>query len=453
MKSINPFNEETIRVYPEHTIEECEEIIQLTFEAWKLWKNESFEKRAILMKQAASILRNNKQKYALLMTQEMGKLIGEAVAEVEKSAWVCDYYAENAEMFLQDEIIGTSAQKSFVAFEPLGIVLAVMPWNFPFWQVFRFAAPALMAGNAGILKHASNVPGCALVIEEIFREAGFPENIFRTLMIPGHQVETIVQNEKIAAVTLTGSEDAGSKTALAAGKNLKKTVLELGGSDPFVVLKDADLEKCTKTAVVARMINSGQSCIAAKRFIVVKEVYDEFIATCLNLLKTYEPGDPANPRSNLAPLARPDLVEDLHLQVINSVEMGARLGLGGEKYEGKGFFYRPTLLSEITPDMPVFYQETFGPVMAVIKAEDEEDAIRLANKSRFGLGGCVWTTDIEKGIRFARKIESGAVFVNGMTKSDPRLPFGGIKKSGYGRELSHYGIREFVNIKTIVVEA
>ena len=452
MKSINPFTEETISTYREHTLEECDSIIDDTFEAWLAWKNQQLEYRSALMKKASDVLRKNKEKYALLMTHEMGKLIGEAIAEVEKSAWVCDYYAEYAVKFLQDEIIETGAQKSFVAFEPLGIVLAVMPWNFPFWQVFRFAAPALMAGNAGILKHASNVPGCALAIEEIFREAGFPENLFRTLMIPGHQVEKIVENEKIAAVTLTGSEDAGSKTASSAGKNLKKTVLELGGSDPFVVLKDADLEKCARTAVIARMINSGQSCIAAKRFIVVKEVYDDFVGKCHELLMNYKPGNPANPETKLAPLARPDLVEDLHRQVTNSVGKGARLIMGGEKYHGKGFFYLPTLLTEVTTDMPVFYEETFGPVMSAIRAENEEHAIELANKSRFGLGGCVWTQDIEKGIRFARKIESGAMFVNGMTKSDPRLPFGGIKKSGYGRELSHYGIREFVNIKTIVVE-
>jgi succinate-semialdehyde dehydrogenase/glutarate-semialdehyde dehydrogenase len=382
----------------------------------------------------------------------MGKIITESLAEVEKSAWVCEYYAENAEQFLSDEIIKSGAARSFVSFEPLGPVLAVMPWNFPFWQVFRFAAPALMAGNAGLLKHASNVPGCALAIEQIFREAGFPENLFRTLMIPGRDVEHILKNDKVVAATLTGSESAGSKVASFAGKYLKKTVMELGGSDPFIVLEDANIEKCAQIAVTARMLNTGQSCIAAKRFIVVDEVYKTFVARVKEILSELKTGDPLNPKSRFGPLARLDLMEDVDRQINASVEQGAKLELGGRRMAGEGFYYEPTLLTDVTPEMPVFSEETFGPVLAVMKVKSEKEAIEAANNCEYGLGGCLWTTDVDKGIELARQIESGAVFVNGMVKSDPRLPFGGIKRSGYGRELSHYGMREFVNIKTIVVE-
>ncbi len=452
MKSINPSTEKLIKEYKEHTLHECDRIIDDVFDAWQLWKQTPMIERKILMHQAAKVLRNRKGEYARLMTEEMGKIITESKAEIEKSAWVCDYYAENAEKFLRDEIIESDARKSFVSFEPLGPVLAVIPWNFPFWQVFRFAAPALMAGNTGVLKHASNVPGCALAIEAVFREAGFPQHLFRTLLIPGKSVGHILENEKIVAATLTGSEQAGSKVASIAGKYLKKTVMELGGSDPFIVLKDADIEKCAQTAVVARMLNTGQSCIAAKRFIVQETIHDEFISLVKQQMSGLKTGEPLNPDCNFGPLARLDLLEDLDRQVKDSIRLGAKLELGGRRIEREGFYYQPTLLTNVSPEMPVFTEETFGPVLAMIKVKSEKEAMKAANNCRYGLGGCLWTKDVEKGIKLARQVQSGAVFVNGMVKSDPRLPFGGIKRSGYGRELSHYGIKEFVNIKTIVVE-
>ncbi|MFW5705412.1 MAG: NAD-dependent succinate-semialdehyde dehydrogenase, partial [Bacteroidota bacterium] len=356
-----------------------------------------------------------------------------------------------AEDILSDEYLESDASDSFVSFDPLGPVLAVMPWNFPFWQVFRFAAPALMAGNAALLKHASNVPGCALAIESIFRESGFPENLFRSLLIPGRAVDNVLKNDKVVAATLTGSEHSGSKVAEMAGKLLKKTVLELGGSDPYIVLEDADLAKCAETAVAARMINTGQSCIAAKRFIVVKEVIDEFTDKVLQRMKAIKVGNPVEEGSDYGPMARLDLLEELDEQVQKSVNMGAKLLLGGKRMDREGYFYEPTVLAAVTPEMPAFKEETFGPVLSIIQVENEAEAIEAANNSRFGLGGSLWTQDKERGILAARQVQSGAVFVNGMTKSDPRLPFGGIKKSGYGRELSHYGIKEFVNIKTIWV--
>jgi len=362
---------------------------------------------------------------------------------------VCDYYADNAEKFLADEIIETDAGKSFVAFEPIGVVLAVMPWNFPFWQVFRFAAPALMAGNAGILKHASNVPGSALAIEEVFRTAGFPENIFRTLVIPSRAVEDVIKDPRVQAVTLTGSEPAGMAVAATAGHELKKTVLELGGSDPFIVLEDADLPACVNTSVNARMINAGQSCIAAKRFIVVESRVREFEEQQAAIMEAMKMGDPLDETTQVGPLARPDLLDELDEQVQKSIAMGARLLTGGKKADLPGAYYEPTVLTDVKKGMPVYEQETFGPVSAVIPVKDEEEAIAVANDSEFGLGGSVWSRDLKRAEKVARQIYTGAVFVNGMTKSDPRLPFGGVKKSGYGRELSHYGIREFVNIKTI----
>ena len=451
MKSYNPANEQFIKEYKEYSPEECGKIIDQVYHTWKSWKETSFTERGKLMHNAANILRSKKQQYAEIMTLEMGKLISESTAEIEKSAWVCDFYAENAEKFLRDEIVETDASQSFVTFNPRGPVLAVMPWNFPFWQVFRFAAPALMAGNAGILKHASNVQACALAIEDVFREAGFPDNLFRTLVIPSGDVEKIICNEKITAVTLTGSELAGSKVAEVSGRNIKKTVMELGGSDPFIVLEDADIEKCAKTAQTARLLNTGQSCIAAKRFIVHEKIADEFISLQKKLMEKLIPGDPMNPDTRYGPMARLDLLEEIHRQVYESVKMGAELITGGKRIERNGFYYQPTLIVNVTQNMPVFCQETFGPVMAVMQIKNEKEAIAVANNSIYGLGGCVWTKDIKRGIRIARQIESGAVFVNGMTKSDPRMPFGGIKRSGYGRELSHYGIKEFVNIKTVWV--
>jgi succinate-semialdehyde dehydrogenase / glutarate-semialdehyde dehydrogenase len=452
MKSVDPSTGKLIKEYYIHTDKEIEEILQQVDEAWQIWKNTSFVKRAVLMKQAARILHQRKKEYSQLITAEMGKLIGESEAEVEKSAWVCDYYAEHAEEFLSDEQIKTDGIESFVAFEPLGPILAVMPWNFPFWQVFRFAAPALMAGNAGVLKHASNVPGCALAIQTVFRDAGFPDNLFRSLMVPGSRASEIIAHDVIKAVTLTGSEAAGSKVAETAGKHLKKTVLELGGSDPFIVLEDADLDDCIETAVKARMINCGQSCIAAKRFIVEEAVAPEFIEKARSKMAALKPGDPSDSDTGYAPMARQDLADDLKNQIERSVKMGARVLLGGKQLDREGYYFEPTVIIDVTEDMPVFKEETFGPVMAIIKAENRSEAVRIANNSSFGLGGCLWTSDIENGILMAREIESGAVFVNGMVKSDPRLPFGGIKRSGYGRELSHFGIREFVNIKTIWVK-
>lgn len=451
MKSINPATGQLIREYYTHTQDEVNEILQQVSQAWELWKLTSFVKRRVLMKQAARLLRQRKNEYARLITSEMGKLLRESEAEIEKSAWVCDYYADHAEGFLADEPVGSDAGQSFVAFEPLGAVLAVMPWNFPFWQVFRFAAPTLMAGNAGVLKHASNVPGCALAIQAVFRDAGFPQHIFRTLMIPGSAVEAVIASDVIKAVTLTGSEGAGSKVAETAGRHLKKTVLELGGADPFIVLEDADLDECTKVAVTARMINCGQSCIAAKRFIVEVPVHDKFVAQVKEKLASLKPGKPEDEATGYAPLARPDLVDDIENQIKRSVEMGAKVVLGGTRLKQDGYFFQPTLITEVTQEMPVFSEETFGPALAVMKVENRAEAVRVANNSCFGLGGSVWTKDSEAGVLLAREVESGAVFVNGLVKSDPRLPFGGIKRSGYGRELAQYGIREFVNIKTIWV--
>jgi succinate-semialdehyde dehydrogenase/glutarate-semialdehyde dehydrogenase len=449
MKSINPTTGEVIKEYPEHSPAEVQQIISDVYKTWLDWKSGSFETRAALMRKTAQILRDRKEQFARLMTTEMGKLLRESMAEVEKCAWVCDYYADHAMEMLDDEVISTDASRSFVTFQPLGIILSVMPWNFPFWQVFRFAAPALMAGNAAVLKHASNVPGCALAIEGIFREAGFPEHLFRTLMIPSSGVAAVIANPLIAAATLTGSEDAGSQVASLAGKHLKKMVLELGGTDPFIVLEDADLEAAVKTAVTARMLNQGQSCIAAKRFIVIDSVAHKFEDELKSIFETLRMGDPFDPQTQVGPLARPDLVDDIEKQVSASVAAGARVVTGGRRPSRAGCYFEPTILAGVWKGMPVYSQETFGPVVSLITVKDEEEAILVANDTEFGLGGCVWTRDLRRGEAVARKIETGAMFVNGMTKSDPRLPFGGIKKSGYGRELASYGIKEFVNIKTI----
>jgi succinate-semialdehyde dehydrogenase/glutarate-semialdehyde dehydrogenase len=449
MRSINPSSGEIILEYPEHTRTEVQQIIRDVHSAWKTWKDTPFEHRAVVMKKAAQVLRTRKEHFARMMTREMGKLLKESMAEVEKCAWVCDFYAEHAPEMLKDEVIATDASRSFIAFQPMGVILAVMPWNFPFWQVFRFAAPALMAGNAAVLKHASNVCGCALAIEEIFVEAGFPANLFRTLLIPSQDVQAVIENPLIAAVTLTGSEAAGSAVASAAGKNLKKTVLELGGADPFIILDDADLEAAVKTAVTARMLNQGQSCIAAKRFIVMDSVVPTFEREMKRAFEALRIGDPFESDTQVGPLARPDLVDEIERQVNASIDAGARLVTGGRRSDRMGCYFEPTILAEVSKGMPVYSQETFGPVVSIITVHSEEEAIQVANDSDFGLGGCVWTRDLKRGEAIARKVATGAMFVNGMTKSDPRLPFGGIKKSGYGRELASYGIKEFVNIKTI----
>jgi succinate-semialdehyde dehydrogenase/glutarate-semialdehyde dehydrogenase len=430
-----------------------ESVLQRAERAWLEWRETDFSERAELMRRAAEILRSKAQAYAELMAVEMGKPLPQGKAEAEKCAWACEFYAENAERFLADEPVETDAGKSYVSYRPLGPVLAIMPWNFPFWQVFRFAAPALMAGNAAVLKHASNVFGCALEIEKIFREAGFPEGLFGTLLIGSGRVKEVIRHPAIRAVTLTGSTPAGKVVAAQAGSVVKKTVLELGGSDPYVVLEDADLELAVETCVNSRLINGGQSCIAAKRFVVVKPVIEEFTERYVETMKAKRMGDPFEPGIDLGPQARVDLRDQLHRQVRRSVAQGARLLLGGKLPDGPGAYYPPTVLAGVAKGMPAYDEELFGPVAAIIEAKDEEDAIRIANDSSFGLGAAVFTRDLERGERIARnRLEAGSCFVNALVRSDPRLPFGGIKESGYGRELSVFGIREFVNIKTVWIK-
>ena len=453
LKSINPSNNKLLKEYVEMTESESSEIILHAHKSFLKWKETPFNHRAELMKNAAKVLRQNSEEYSVLMTEEMGKLIVQSRAEVEKCAWVCDYYADNAEKFLNDELIKTEAAKSFVSYQPLGVILAVMPWNFPFWQVFRFAAPNLTAGNAGVLKHASNVTGCALAIEDVFRKAGFPENLFRSLLVTSKNVKPIIENRLIQAVTLTGSVPAGKAVASLAGSLIKKTVLELGGSDPYIVLEDADLEKAAMSCVNSRLINAGQSCIAAKRFIVVEKVYDEFEKLYFDFMSKKKMGDPLDEKNDLGPQASTQLRDELHEQVLKSVEQGAELFLGGKIPELDGAYYPPTILKNVKPGMAAFDEELFGPVAALIKAKDEDEAIELANKSIFGLGAAVFTKDQNRGERIAKeKLSAGCCFVNDFVKSDPRLPFGGIKESGYGRELSPFGIKEFVNIKTVYIK-
>jgi succinate-semialdehyde dehydrogenase/glutarate-semialdehyde dehydrogenase len=452
IESINPATGEVLETFEEWSDEQITSTLQNVDQAFKQWRETSFEQRSVLMKKAVSVLREHQEKYAQIMSLEMGKPITQARAEVEKCALACEYYADNAGEFLKDEVIGSSAGKSYVRFPPMGTVLAVMPWNFPFWQVFRFAAPALMAGNTGVLKHSSNVPRCALAIEEVFQKAGFPENVFRTLLIGSSRVDAVIENPVIKAVTLTGSDAAGRKVAEKAGRMLKKSVLELGGSDPFFVLSDADLIECARVAAQARTLNSGQSCIAAKRFITVDAVADDFLELFKKNMQGLVVGDPVDEKTQVGPQAREDLMLELHSQVQRSVEMGARLITGGEPLDRAGYFYPPTILADVKPGMPAFDEELFGPVAAVIRARDEEEAIEMANRTCFGLGSSLWTADTKRGEALAQRIEAGAVFVNGMVASDPRLPFGGIKDSGYGRELSHYGIKEFVNIQTVWIK-
>jgi len=453
MRSIDPATGETVAEYPEMTPDEVREAIDAAHSAHTDWKRTSFGHRGGLMRNAARLLRERSDEYAELMAREMGKPVRDGRAEAEKCAWICDHYAEHAEEFLADVLVETEAAKSFVVHRPLGVVLAVMPWNFPFYQVIRFAAPALMAGNAGVLKHASNVQGCALAIEALFRDAGFPEDIFRALVIGSPQVEAVIENPRVMAITLTGSGPAGSAVAGAAGRNLKRTVLELGGSDPYVVLGDADVPSAVATCATSRMINGGQSCIAAKRFIVVDSVKAEFEALLVEALASTVMGNPLEEETTLGPQARHDLRDQLHGQVVRSIEKGARLLLGGEVPDGPGAFYPATLLTDVGKGMPAFDEELFGPVAAIVPAADEPDAIRLANDTPFGLGAAVFTGDVAKGERIARdELDAGSCFVNTFVRSDPRLPFGGIKESGYGRELSYHGIREFVNVKTVYIQ-
>lgn len=451
--SINPASGETLQTYNEMTREEVEHIIQQTHQTFLGWRETPFTERTRVMQAAAKILRDRREDYARLMAMEMGKPLAGGRSEIDKCAWVCDYYADNAEDFLAPELIETDASRSQVVHRPIGVVLAVMPWNFPFWQVFRFAAPALMAGNGGILKHASNVFGSALAIEDVFFSAGFPEHLFRTLLIGGAQVEPVIQNPLVQAVTLTGSTPAGQAVASTAGQQLKKTVLELGGSDPYIILDDADVELAAETCVASRLTNSGQSCIAAKRFIVQHAVREDFERYFVEGMKAKRMGDPLMEDTEVGPQARHDLRDQLHQQVADSIAKGARCLLGGEVPEGSGAYYPPTVLTDVAPGMPAYDEELFGPVAAIIPVADEQEAVQVANDTVFGLGAAVFTQNNVRGEAIAAdSLQAGCCFVNAFVKSDPRLPFGGIKQSGYGRELGHYGIKEFVNIKTVYVK-
>jgi succinate-semialdehyde dehydrogenase/glutarate-semialdehyde dehydrogenase len=453
IQSINPTNGKLIQSYGEHTDPEVQQCLVAANETFLARRRVSFDERAKYLKAAAEILRKRKEEYGKLMAIEMGKPIAQGIAETEKCAWVCDYYAENAEKFLSPEIIHTDATKSFITYKPLGILLAVMPWNFPFWQVFRAAAPALMAGNAVVLKHASNVSGCALEIERVFCDAGIPDGLFKTLLLKSSRVGKLIEHPLVKAVTITGSTAAGKAVASKAGEMLKKSVLELGGSDPYVVLEDANLAEAVATCVTSRLINNGQSCIAAKRFIVVESVRKQFEELYVARMNAQRVGDPLDPSVQVGPMARHDLRDELHDQVKRSVALGARVLCGGEIPDGNGAFYPPAVLTDVKKGMPAYDEELFGPVAAIISANDEADAIRIANDSVFGLGAAVFTSDVKRGERIAEEeLEAGSCFVNAFVKSDPRLPFGGINESGYGRELSTFGIREFVNIKTVYVK-
>ncbi|MHB8209199.1 NAD-dependent succinate-semialdehyde dehydrogenase [Mucilaginibacter sp.] len=451
--SINPANGENIKAYNTHSDEQMSTKIIQTHKAWLSWRLTGFDERSKLLINMANILKQRKQEMAKLMAMEMGKPLLQGISEVEKCASVCEFYAAKAANYLKDQLVETEATKSYICFQPIGVVLAIMPWNFPFWQVFRFLAPALAAGNCGVLKHASNVPGCALAIEEIVKQADFPANVFQTLLANSKQVDKIIENEHIMAVTITGSTSAGQKVAQKAGSLLKKTVLELGGSDAYIILADADLDKAAEICVNSRIINSGQSCIAAKRFIVVKSVAKQFTELFHQKMAAKKMGEPLDEGVEIGPQARVDLRDELHKQVQASIAKGAKCILGGELMPGKNAYYPPTILTHVKPGMPAYDEELFGPVAAIITAEDEDDAITIANNSIFGLGGAVFTADKKRGEMIAAtRLEAGSCFVNSMVKSDPRLPFGGIKQSGYGRELGLFGIHEFVNIKTVYIQ-
>ncbi len=450
----NPATGQPGKTYQGHTLDEALAIARDTHQAFQAWRRKSFGGRAGLMRSAASVLRRRKDDFAALMTEEMGKTRGEGLAEIEKCAFNCDYFAEHAEQFLARQPVGMGGPKAFITFNPLGTVLAIMPWNFPFWQLFRFAAPALMAGNTAVLKHASNVPGCALAIEDVFREAGFPENVFRTLLIPSRDVEALIENPAIAAVTLTGSVPAGQSVASSAGKNLKKTVLELGGSDAYLILADADIEQAAEISTAARMVNGGQNCIAGKRFIVVPSVKDAFTDAFAAKMQAIQMGDPSDAGTKFGPLQSVKARDEIHRQVQESIRHGAKLRCGGHIPDRPGAWYPPTVLTDVKPGQPAYDDEVFGPVAAIIEARDEEDAIRIANASPFGLGSGVLTRNLGHGEEIAaERLEAGMSFVNANVRSDPRLPFGGVKHSGYGRECAHFGIHEFVNIKTVLVNS
>ena len=452
LQSLNPVSGELIKGYPETSAAEAERIVERADRAFEFWRRTGFGVRAASMRKAADLLEERKELHAALMALEMGKPLAQGRSEIEKCALACRYYADHAESFLAPEPAETGASRSYVAYRPLGVVLAVMPWNFPFWQVFRFAAPALMAGNAGVLKHASNVSGCALAIADVFQDAGFPEGLFGVVLIGSDKIVRVLEQPRVRAVTLTGSSAAGRSIASHAGRLIKKSVLELGGSDPYVVLEDADLDLASEVCAAARLVNAGQSCIAAKRFIVVNPVRDEFVRRFVDRMGRAVMGDPMEEGTQIGPLARRDLRDQLHAQVTESVRRGATLALGGTVPSGPGAFYPPTVLTEVRPGMPAFDEETFGPVAAVVDARDEAEAIQCANDSPFGLGAAVFTRDAARGERIAlESFDAGACFVNAQVHSDPRLPFGGVKESGYGRELGAFGIREFVNIKSVFV--
>ncbi|MFC2009476.1 NAD-dependent succinate-semialdehyde dehydrogenase [Chloroflexota bacterium] len=452
IRNINPTTGEALKEYDEMPVNDICSTIRKTHQAFLNWREVSFAERADFMRKAAGILRSRSEEYARLMAREIGKPVQDGRAEVEKCAWACDYFADQGALFLQPEIVSTYPEKSYVAFIPLGVILAVMPWNYPFWQIFRCAVPSLMAGNVVLLKHASNVPGCALSIEDIFNEAGFPSYTFTTLLAGSSKVDAIIENPLVKGVSFTGSVAAGRAVAKKAGEMLKKTVLELGGSDPYLVLGDAGLKTAVTVCAAARLVNCGQSCIAAKRFIVVESQKENFEKMLVQQMGTARMGDPMQKDTAIGPLARHDLRDYLHRQVVRSIEMGARCILGGRVPEGKGAFYPPTVLTDVRKGMPVFDEESFGPVAAIVPVKDDEEAIMTANHSDFGLGAAVFTSDLDRGEQIAaQQLEAGLCFVNSQVKSDPRLPFGGVKDSGYGRELSHFGIREFVNTKTVVV--
>ena len=449
--TINPANGQKLKTFASFEQVQIEKALDRAVSAFEQHRRTSFADRARLMRKVASLLEKESAELGRLMTLEMGKPIKAAIAEAEKCATACNYYADNAERFLADQPVEMEGGKSWVTFQPLGVVLAIMPWNFPFWQVFRFAAPAVMAGNVGLLKHASNVPQCALAIEDLFRRAGFVDGAFQTLLTGSDAVEGIIADRRTAAVTLTGSEGAGRAVAGTAGKNLKKSVVELGGSDPFIVMPSADFESALATAVTARMINNGQSCIAAKRFIVHKEIYDRFVDAFTRRVSKVRVGDPMDEATELGPLATAAIRDELDQQVQASVKAGARVLTGGKKIPGDGYFYEPTVLVDIPETAPAARDELFGPVASVFKAHDLGDAIRIANGTNFGLGASAWTRDDRERDRFVAEIQSGLLFINGLVASDARLPFGGVKHSGFGRELGEFGIREFVNIKSVRV--
>lgn len=450
LQSINPHTEEVMKEYALLRPRELNAIIESSRKAFSSWRETAVSERAAIVKRLGEHLRDHKRKYSELITQEMGKPIKESLAEIEKCAWLCDYYAEHAERFLAPENVPTEAKKSYVTFEPLGVVLAIMPWNFPFWQAFRFGVPAITAGNVVLLKHASNVPMTALAMEEVFRAAGFPEGVMRTILVSPEAALRLIEDDKVDAVSLTGSNRAGEQVGAVAGRKIKPVVLELGGSDAFIVLDDADVEKAARTAARARMINTGQSCIAAKRFIVMEGVAEEFQKHFIAQLKELKIGDPMDETTDIGPVAKVEILNSLREQLKDARAKGGRV-TQLEHGQKKGYFFGPCVVQNPKPHMKIMTEEVFGPIAPIITVKDEEEAVRVANDTEYGLGAAIWTRDTERAERLARKIEAGFVAINDMVRSDPRLPFGGVKKSGIGRELSHYGLKEFVNIKTVIV--